>query len=248
MTATEFVLLVLAGVGAGLAASVAGLASLVSYPALLAVGLTPVAANVTNTVAMTLNTVGSVSGSYPELSGQRGRVVRLVSAALVGGIIGGALVLLTPADAFEKVVPWLIALASVSMFVPRRRAVPSVRHEHPIELTVGVGLIGIYGGYFGAASGVLMLALLLRLTDDSMPRSNALKNVALGVANAVAAVGFALFGPVNWAVALPLAIGFGIGGRLGPIIARSAPETPLRIVIALLGLGLALDLGIQAYG
>lgn len=247
MSAREFLQLLLAGIGGGLTGSIAGLASLVSYPALLALGLTPVAANVTNTVALTLNSVGSISGSRPELRGQRARVLPLLGVAVLGGLIGGLLLLLTPSDSFEKIVPWLIALASGLMFLPRRRWADEPRSGHPALLAIGVGVIGIYGGYFGAAAGVLMLALLLQLIDQSVARSNALKNITLGGANAVAAVGFALFGPVNWAVALPLALGFLIGGRLGPGVVRRALETPLRIIIALSGLGLAIRLGYQAY-
>ena len=107
--------------------------------------------------------------------------------------------------------------------------------------------IGIYGGYFGAAAGVLMLAMYLLGTGESLPRGNAMKNVVLGVANAVAAVGFIVFASIAWSAALPLAIGLFVGGRLGPRVVRRAPQTALRRVIAVAGLGLAIRLGIQAY-
>jgi uncharacterized protein len=256
VTAAGFALLVAAGVGAGLVGSIAGLASLISYPALLAAGVPPVTANMTNTVSMSLLAVGSVSASRPELRGQRRRLLRHVPAAVLGGAAGGALLLLTPSEAFEKVVPALIALASVAMLVsrpPSQLAVEGVleqrRHPHrdPRWLPVGTFAIAIYGGYFGAAAGVLMLAMYLLTTGEGLPRGNALRNVVLGAANAVAAVAFVVLGSVAWTAALPLAVGLFVGGRLGPGIVRRAPQTLLRRAVALAGLALAVHLGVQAW-
>jgi uncharacterized membrane protein YfcA len=255
MSLLEFVLLVMAGIGAGLVGSVAGLASLISYPALLATGIPPVAANVTNTVALVLNSVGSVSASVPELRGQGRRLLRLSGAAALGGAAGAALLLSTPTSAFERVVPWLIAGASVAILVQRpapelaaEGAVHHPEHRDPRWLPLATFTIAIYGGYFGAAAGVMLLAMFLLTTGEGLPRGNALRNVVLGTANSVAAVAFIFLAPVNWAAALPLAIGLFVGGRLGPRVVRRAPQTLLRRVIAVLGLGLAVHLGIQAYG
>ena len=256
MSPLEFGLLVAAGVGAGLVGSIAGLASLISYPALLAVGVPPVTANMTNTVSMSLLAVGSVSASRPELVGQRQRMLRQVPAGILGGAAGGALLLLTPSEAFEKVVPALIALASVAMLVSRPPAQLAVegaleqqRHPHrdPRWLPLGTFAIGIYGGYFGAAAGVLMLAMYLLTTGEGLPRGNALRNVVLGAANAVAAVAFVVVGSVAWLAALPLALGLFVGGRLGPGIVRRVRQTLLRRLIALAGLGLAAYLAVQAW-
>lgn len=249
MSAWQALLLVLAGVGSGLAGSIAGLASLVSYPALLAVGLAPVTANVTNTVALVFSSVGSVSGSRPELHGQRTRVRELGVVAALGGAVGGALLLLTPRDSFERVVPWLIGLGSLAILWPRR---PTPHPDDPSLpasrfLIVGIFAIGVYGGYFGAGAGVLMIALLLVATPDTLARSNALKNLLLGLANLVAAVIFAVFGPVHWIAALPLAAGLLIGGRIGPIVVRHSPTQVLRVLIALAGVGLAIHLGLDVY-
>ncbi|MDA8291678.1 MAG: sulfite exporter TauE/SafE family protein [Actinomycetota bacterium] len=241
--------LVAAGFGGGVAGSVAGLASLVSYPALLAVGLPPVAANVSNTVALIASSAGSVLGSRPELRGQTARVKRLGIVALVGGTGGGVLLLATPSGSFAYVVPWLIGLASVGVLV-RRRAVPGApvtTHEPGRALPVGVFLVSVYAGYFGAAAGVLLLGFLLYSTGEVLARSNAMKNALLGIANGVAALAFAAFGPVHWLDVLPLAAGFLVGGRLGPVIVRRAPATPLRVLIACAGLGLAVRLGLDAY-
>ncbi|MCU1504700.1 MAG: hypothetical protein JWM12_4054 [Ilumatobacteraceae bacterium] len=244
------IVLVLAGIGGGLTGSIAGLASIVTYPVLLAAGLPPITANVTNTVALVCSSVGSVHGSRPELRGQGERIRRLAIAGVVGGAAGGALLLVTPAGSFARVVPWLIALAAIAMLF-RRRLVDEVvdpdQHQIGPGLMAAVAAVGIYGGYFGAGAGVMLLALLLHTMRDTMPRANAAKNVVLGCANAVAAVAFVFFGDVRWASAAPLGVGLLIGGRIGPIVVRRAPVGPLRTVIAVAGLGLALKLAIDAY-
>lgn len=251
---TTFALLVVAGVGAGLTGSIAGLASLISYPALLAAGLPPITANVTNTVALVFGAVGSVSASRPELRDQGRRLRRLVPAAVVGGTLGAYLLLRTPSNAFEKIVPVLIAVASVAVMIQRKPAELAAHHGGPVApsrdswwLVVAAFGIAIYGGYFGAAAGVLLLALILLATGELLPRSNAIKNVLLGSSNLIAATGFAIFGHVAWLSALPLAIGFLVGGRLGPRVVRRVPAAGLRVAIGACGLGLAIYLGVGAY-
>ena len=256
MSPWEIGLLVLAGVGAGLTGSIAGLASLISYPALLAVGIPPVTANITNTAALVTAGIGSVSASRPELTGQGRRLAPLAGAAVLGGVGGAVLLLLTPSDAFERIVPWLIGGASLAILIapPPRELAAEVAPAHAGRprrdhwwLPAAVFLISIYGGYFGAAAGVLMLALFLLTTGEGLPRSNAMRNVILGVANSVAAIGFVLFASIVWSAALPLALGLFLGSLLGPRIVRRAPQTALRRIIALAGLGLAIYLGIEAY-
>ena len=242
-------LLVLAGFGAGLTGSIAGLASLISYPALLAVGLPPVTANVTNTVALVFNGVGSTWGSVPELRGQWSWLRNLVVAGLLGGALGSAALLITPPGAFELAVPWLIAVASTAIVIPlpARWGSRSGGAARRPAVTVAMFVVAVYGGYFGAAAGVLMLAVLLTGTTEGIARASAVKNVVLGTANGVAAVAFVTFGPVRWSVVVPLAAGLLAGGRLGPIVVRRAPVRILRILIAVAGLGLAVHLGIDAY-
>ncbi len=243
-------LLVLAGVGGGLTGSVAGLASIVTYPALLALGLTPKVANVTNTVSLVFSTAGSMSGSRPELRGQRARARQLAPAGALGGAAGGALLLLTPAGSFEAVVPWLVAVGSVAMLVRGRlaRTRSSTARTDPRVLMALTALVGVYGGYFGAGAGVMLLALFLHGTGESLPRANAMKNLVLGTANGVAALSFAAFGPVRWSAVLPFGIGLFAGGRLGAHVVRHLPAEKLRVVIAIAGLGLAVKLGIDTYG
>lgn len=253
--------LVGAGVLAGLTGSIAGLASLVSYPALLAVGLSPVAANVTNTVSVVFSGVGSVAGSRSELRGQGQQLRRHALTTALGGALGGSLVLVSSADAFESVVPVLVGGAALTVLL-RPRPRPAAGTEPvpngwarrfprlPPELrsTVAVFAIGVYGGYFGAAAGVMMLALLLTLFSDTLSRVNALKNAVMLAPNTVAAIAFALFGPVHWAFVGPLAAGFLLGGIAGPAVVRRLPAAPLRVAIGLAGIGLAVKLGWDAWG
>jgi uncharacterized protein len=238
-----------AGIGAGLAGSAAGLASLVSYPALLGVGLPPVAANVTNTVALVGSGVGSALGSRPELQGQRRRLQRLGLIALVGGAVGGALLLLTPPDTFEAMVPVLIGAASLVILVqPRPQFLQQLHHGgDSLAMQAGIFLAAVYGGYFGAAAGVVILALLLAATGDVLARSNALKNAVLALANGIAALTFVLAGPVEWAAVIPLGIGCLVGGRIGPVLVRRSPARLVRLLVGFAGIAVALKLGIDTY-
>ncbi|WP_017592936.1 sulfite exporter TauE/SafE family protein [Nocardiopsis potens] len=247
-------LLAAAGFAAGLVGSVAGLASLFSYPALLAVGLPPIAANVTNTVALFANTVGSAAGSRAELRGQRKRIIRFCGISAAGGAVGAWLLLTTDEETFELIVPWLIALGSVLLLArgPFRRLTERLagtrgpRRPNPLPLAVAVMLVGVYAGYFGAAAGVLMLAVLSVALDESLAVTNALKNIVTGGSNLVAAVAYALLAPVDWAAAAAVAAGCLAGSRIGPAIVRRLPERPLRIAVGLAGLGLAAQLFLSA--
>jgi uncharacterized membrane protein YfcA len=254
MSWPEIILLLAAGIAGGLAGSIAGLASITTYPALLAVGLPPVSANITNTVALVFNGVGSIWGSRPELKGQGPFLLRIVPLALLGGAAGAALLLSTPAEGFERIVPLLIGLSAILILLPRGRPVPHLSGEKPrrsravlIFESGAIFLIAIYGGYFGAAAGVLLLALMLRAGEATLAHANASKNVLLGASNSVAAVIFVFLAPVNWAAVVPLGLGCLIGSRLGPIVVRHAPATPIRILIGLGGMALAIKLGIDAY-
>jgi uncharacterized membrane protein YfcA len=246
----DVVLLLVAGVLAGVAGSVAGLASLVSYPVLLALGLPALVANVTNTVALCAYTVGAAVFSRRELAGQAGRVRRLALATVAGGVVGAALLLSTPAELFELLVPLLIGGASLVMLLQPgiTRLVGGMLDERSRLLLAGVFAVGVYAGYFGAAAGVVLLALLTVSVAEPLARLVAARNVSLGLANAVAAIGFALFGPVRWAAAAPLAAGFLVGGTIGPGLVRRLPGARLRVGIALAGLAVAVKLGLDTYG
>lgn len=240
----------LAGVGAGLTGSVAGLASVISFPALLAFGLPPVTANVTNTVALFGVTGGTIAGSQRELRGQGRRLLKLVGVSVLGGAAGAALLLLTPAEAFEAVVPWLIAFGSILLlardwvraWVVARSGSQSSGNGIHRRLMWGLVVLalGVYGGYFGAGVGIIALAAMALERIEPLAVTNAVKNVATGAANGTAAIAYVVFAPVDWAAALALGSGAILGGLMGPAIVRVAPETPLRWLVATAGLLLAL--------
>lgn len=249
---SQTVLLVAAGILGGLTGSIAGLASVATYPALLVVGLPPVTANVTNTAALVFNGIGSVWGSRPELVGQGRRLARTAPFAVLGGVAGAALLLSTPAEGFERAVPLLLAVASVAILLPVRARADADRGRRRQLLgllaeTTAVAAICIYGGYFGAAAGVLLLALLLRSGASTLAHANATKNVVLGASNCSAAVVFAVVAPVQWAAVAALGVGCLVGSRLGPVVVRHAPAGPMRAAIGLAGLVLAVKLGWDAY-
>jgi uncharacterized membrane protein YfcA len=233
-----------AGILAGIANTVAGGGSLLSYPALLAAGLNPLAANVTNTVGLVPGYLTGSHGYRAELSGQGRRLARMVVPMALGAIGGTILLLRTPPGVFTRVVPWLIIPACLALlFQP---LVKRLMREHAGEsspaLASGVLLGGAYGAYFGAALGVMLLALLALFVSDSLQRLNAAKVVLSFVANIIAAVGFAIFGPVHWLDSLVLAVGAVLGGFAGGVLGRRIPPTGLRYGVAAVGLGLAIKL------
>ncbi len=245
--AAEVVLLLLAGVGAGVTGYGAGLASLVSYPALLAVGLSPLAANATNTAALTGVALGGVSSARQELQGTRARLVRFGAAGLVGGAAGALLLVVLPESTFAAVVPWLVALGSVVLLLrPWLHHLHGGRISERGPLAVGaVTLLAVYGGYFGAGAGTLVIATLSLVLAEPLARIAALRAVVLGLANLVATGVFVVRGLVDWGAAVPLALGMVVGSAVAPRLMRRLPDVAVRIGIAVAGLGLALFLVTQ---
>lgn len=236
--------LLVAGVGSGLIGYATGLASLVSFPVLLALGLSPLSANVTNSVALTGITLGGVTSARRELTGQRSRLLRFGAVGLLGGAVGALLLLRLPPGVFELVVPWLVAFGSVLLLLRpwlRRLHAGRLHERHPLVL-VAVALVAVYCGYFGAGAGVLLMATFGAVLVDRLARVSALRIAVAGLANVTAAVLFAVTGSVDWGAVLPLGLGAVVGSALGPPLVRRLPETPLRVVIALAGFGLAVML------
>ena len=249
MTVADVAALAGAGALAGMISVIAGLASLVSYPVLLALGLPPLSANMTNTVALAFTGAGAAAGSRPELAGQGGRVRRLGLVTALGGASGAALLLLTPPGLFENVAPALIGGSALMLLVqPLTRRWPGrAGAERSWPLQAVMFGVAVYIGYFGAAGGILMLAVLAAMLAEPLARVNAVKNVVAGLANAVASLGFAAFGPVRWAFVVPLAAGFLAGGWAGPAVVRKLPGPVLRALIRVAGLAVAVKLGIATY-
>jgi uncharacterized protein len=230
-----------AGMAAGAINAVVGSGTLITFPVLLAVGYPPVVANVSNTVGLVPGTASGTWGYRRELSGQRDRILRLGVGSLLGGLTGGILLLVLPARAFKAIVPSLIALACVLVLVQpaltrrlaHRRQAAHV-HGGPL-LLAGVYLAGIYGGYFGAAQGVLLIAILGLGLNEDLQRINAAKNLLAGIVNLTAAVLFILVADVAWHPVLLIAIGSTIGGQIGATVGRRLPPVALRVVIVLVG-------------
>ena len=248
MTPATAALLAGAGLVAGAVNAVAGGGSLVSFPALLAAGYPSVTANVTNTVALFPGYAGSVAGGRPELLGQ-GRKIRSVALTSVLGAIVGVLVLLnTPGDVFRRVVPYLILLACVLLvFQPRLARLVQGRQGArtggtPVLLQAGVLLSAVYGAYFGAGLGVLLLGILGIFLHERLQRVNAFKNVLSLVINAVALVAFGLFGPVAWDAVAVVAAASLAGGYFGARVARRIPATVLRTSVVIYGVVVAVVL------
>ena len=238
-------LLLGAGVLAGMVGSAGGIASLISYPVLLAVGLPPKPANVADTVAFVACLPGSTLGSRPELQGQGRRVLQLSPLAVAGSAAGAALLLLTPAGVFGRIVPFLVAFAAVALLVQPR--VSRWLKERPgaggwFWPQCGLLAVWVFDGYWGVGAGVMALAMLTLVVETRLPRANALKNVLLGVADVACSLVFILYGPVHWAAVVPLALGVLAGSRIGPSLTRRLPASLLRIAVALVGFGLAVDL------
>jgi uncharacterized membrane protein YfcA len=246
----QIIFLIAAGVLAGIVGTAGGITSLISYPALLALGLPPLGANATNLVALNACWPGSAHGSQRELAGWGPWLKRWLPLTAAGGATGAVLLLVTPPGAFAHVVPFLIAAGSAALIAepwlqalrPRRATSPARRR---FALALALGLLAVYGGYFGAGSGVMTLALLLVTVDRDLPTANALKNMTNGAITLPAGVLLAIFGPVHWGAAAALAAGALVGSRIGPAVPRTLPRAVTRWAVATLGLGLAVWLWVK---
>lgn len=241
----DTILLVAAGVLAGIVGTAGAITSLVSFPALLIAGVPALGANVANIVAITTTWPGSALSSRPELSGRASWLWRYGSVAALGGAAGTALLLSTPSGAFKRIVPFLVAGGALALLATprlRRLAGGGGARRDPAWMAVALLAISVYNGYFGAGSGVMTLALLLIASDDRLPVANALKNMLVGAATVVAAVGLAVFASVRWGAVVPLGLGAFAGAMIGPRVTRRLPERALRISVAAVGFGLALQL------
>lgn len=236
-----------AGVVAAIVGTAGGITSLISYPALLLVGVAALPANVANIVALVACWPGSAAASRPELEGRGPWLARWIPVTAVGGAAGAALLLSTPAGAFARVVPYLVALGALTLLAqPNLSALTDDRLRGNRPALFGSLLpVSVYNGYFGAGAGVMTLAIMLFAVDEQIARANALKNMLMGSATAASAVLLVAFGPVEWAAVGPLAAGLLVGSSMGPRVARRIPARLLRWVVGLIGLGLAVKLWVS---
>lgn len=232
----EYFLLALAGVAAGTMNAAVGAGTLVTFPALLATGMTPVVANGTSSLGLL---PGNLTGAHAYrglLAGQWRRITPWIAATVVGSLIGSLLVVRLPSSVFDAVVPWLIASACALVLV--QPLIKRIRNDQsrPIETLLGTGLVGTYGGYFGAGQGVAYLAVLGSFATKTLQEANAFKNVLAGAAGVVATLVFCISGVVSYPAAMAIAIGALIGGSLGGNLAKLAPEWLLRLLIVAVGI------------
>ncbi|MHB8275727.1 MAG: sulfite exporter TauE/SafE family protein [Dermatophilaceae bacterium] len=242
----EVVALLAAGMAAGTINTIVGSGTLITFPTLLFFGFAPLVANVSNTVGLVAGGLTGIHGYRAELVGQGPTLRRLVPISLLGAVTGAILLLKLPESAFNAIVPVLIAAALLLVLLgPRLQAWAAARHpDHDslgrrVLMTVGVFAAGVYGGYFGAAQGVLLVGIMSVLMMISLQRVNALKNVLGTVVNAVAAVTFMLVAweRINWTVAALIAAGALAGGYVGARVGRRLSPVVLRGVIVVIGVG-----------
>ncbi|MET8682187.1 sulfite exporter TauE/SafE family protein [Streptomyces sp. NPDC004647] len=235
-----------AGIGAGTINTIVGSGTLITFPVLLATGLPPITANVSNSLGLVPGSVSGAIGYRRELAGQRRRVIRLGIAALVGGLAGAVLLIALPSKAFDTIVPGLIAVALVMVILQPRLSRAVQRHRerndtdaHPDGgpvLLGGMLLASVYGGYFGAAQGVIYLSLMGLLLPEDLQRINAVKNILAALVNGVAALFFLFVADFDWTAVLLIAVGSALGGQLGAKVGRRLPPAALRAVIVAVGI------------
>ena len=253
MDLAHVLLLILAGLVAGAVNALAGGGSLITFPSLIATGLPSVDANVTNSVAVFPGYVSSVAGSRADLAGQGRRLRSILPTSLVGSVGGCALLLLTPARAFEVIVPFLVLGAAATLAFQERlrglvghpRALSPRRRTITLQIVVFVG--AVYGGYFGAALGVMYVAALALVLDETLNRINALKNALSAMVGFVTLVVFAIFAPIHWGAALTLAPATIAGGYAGARLARRLPSRVLKVLIVAFGTAIGLVLLYRAF-
>jgi uncharacterized protein len=237
----EIIAIASAGLAAGTINTVVGSGTLITFPVLLAFGYAPVTANVSNTVGLVPGSVSGAIGYRRELVGQSARLVRLGACSLLGGITGAVLLLVLPASAFKDIVPVFIALALLLIvFQPHLNGLLAKRkidrkREGGVATLVAVYLTGVYGGYFGAAQGILLLGILGVALAQDLHRTNALKNVLAGLVNGVAGVYFIVATHIEWAPAGIIAGASIVGGQLGARYGRRLPPAALRALIVAVG-------------
>ena len=246
MTLLEGAIILVAGIAAGIINVVAGAGTLITFPTLLALGVPPITANVSNTVGLVPGSIAGAYGYRRELKSQWRPVAWMAVFSAVGGVTGGLLLLILPEEAFSVVVPFLLLLAAllsavqpqVARYVRRKAPEGTTTDTRPITFGLVLGILGtgVYGGYFGAAQGVVLLALLGILWTTDIHRANGAKNVLAGTANLVSAIIFISSGTVDWVIALLIGVGSAFGGWIGARIGRRLSAPVLRTILVVVAL------------
>jgi uncharacterized protein len=245
VTIWEAVAVCAAGVGAGAINTVVGSGTLLTFPVLLAVGLPPVTANVSNALGLVPGSVSGAIGYRRELRGQRRRVLILGGVAFAGALAGAALLVALPSSAFDMIVPALIGVALLLVAVQpwltrvaarrRERRGTTARPNGGAPLSTGMLVASAYGGYFGAAQGIIYLALMGLFLDETLQRTNAVKNVLGALVNGTAALYFLFFADFDWTAVLLIAVGSAVGGQFGALVGRRLPPAALRAIVVAVG-------------
>ncbi len=245
MPLADFLIILLAGAGAGTINAVVGSGSLITFPTLVALGYPPLLANVSNNIGLVPGSLSGVHGYRRELAGQGPRLRRLAPASALGALTGAGLLLMLPSNVFDRVVIVLIGIALVLVVAQpvlsrrlsaRRSAQPERHHDVTPGAQVLVGLAGVYGGYFGAAQGIILISILGIVLDDDLQRLNGCKNALALAVNSVAAIVFVLTTQVDWTVVVAIAGGSTIGGQIGSRYGRRLDPRALRALVVVVGL------------
>lgn len=243
----EAVVVLLAGVAAGGVNAIAGSGTLFTFPVLLALGYPPITATISNSIGLAPGTLSGTLAYRRELSGQRARLLRLGSMSFLGAVTGALLLVYLPPGVFESVVPFMIGAACVLIILQPRvtrwvHARRPAREDGGPLLPVGTYATGVYGGYFAAAQGIILMSILGTALDDDIQRLNALKNALATIVNGTAAVFYIVLASPAWPVVGLLAVGTIMGGHLGARFGRRLSPTALRVCLVLVGLSAAVQL------
>ncbi|TPR13238.1 sulfite exporter TauE/SafE family protein [Apilactobacillus timberlakei] len=248
MTFSTIIFLIFIGIISGIINSIIGMASLISYPALISVGIPPVLANASNTVALISSGISSTLSSLKELRGHWKQVTPVILLNAIGGLIGSVLLLHSSNAAFSKIIPFLIFFAACSILIPKKPKLEQNKKSNGLFFEYLIlGLVGIYVGYFGAGAGVIMIAVLSRISESPYNVYNATRNVATLASNLVASIIFILVANLYWKEIIILAIGLFIGGFIGPKIVRYIPTKIMKNGVGIFAIFLSIYLFIKAF-
>lgn len=234
---------------AGILTGIVGMAALTLYPVLISVGVLPITANATITVSQVAGGLGTVLSSLRELHGHWKQTFQITIVNTIGGVLGALILIHSSNAGFKKFVPFFILLAGIMILFQSKNIQSKKQVNKWIKIIswIGVFLVGIYDGYFGAGAGLLMIAILSKVINQKYVIYNAMRNFASFIGNLVYAIMFICMLPIDWKVIIPLVIGLFIGGYIGPIVVRYIPSQIMKYCVGIFAIVLSFVLGYQAY-